>query len=244
MADALIEKEKLEEEIRKQERLAALGRIVTGVAHELRNPIGVIKATVQLMEAEKKDPSIQEYCQVIKQQVDRQNKVIHELLSYGKPSKPVKEMVQINKLLDSVLTFFIAAQLRQSNIELVTNFSPELPPVYADGERIKQVFVNIILNAIEVMPGGGKLDITTRHDANNVIISFKDTGTGIDKEKIKNIFDPFFTTKETGTGLGLTICNQIISMHNGVITAECNEDGGMTFTVKLPLNQEMGRDDR
>lgn len=240
MAQALEEKELLEKEMMRQERLAALGQVVTGVAHELRNPIGIIKTTVQVMESEVEEP-IKEYCRVIKQQVDRQNKVIKELLAYGRPSKPVKENVQVNDLLNSVLTF-IGAQLRQNNIKLKTDFAAELPPVFADAERIKQVFVNLILNAIQAMPEGGELCITTSCEQQKVSISFKDTGIGISDQNMKRIFDPFFTTKDAGTGLGLTICNQIMQMHNGEIKAERNADTGMIFTVILPTSEELRRD--
>ncbi len=236
MAHALAEKERLEEEMQRQERLAALGQVVTGVAHELRNPIGVIKTTVQLMEKEV-DESAKEYCSVIKQQVDRQNKVIQELLAYGRPSKPVKENVQVNNLLNSVLTF-IHPQLRQSSIKLKTNFNNDLPLLFIDAERIKQVFVNLILNAVHAMPEGGELSISTDFDQDKVIISFKDTGIGISDEEMKKVFDPFFTTKDSGTGLGLTICNQILQMHNGSISAQKNIDTGMTFTVILPISNE------
>ena len=236
MAHALAEKERLEEEMQRQERLAALGQVVTGVAHELRNPIGVIKTTVQLMEKEV-DESAKEYCSVIKQQVDRQNKVIQELLSYGRPSKPIKENVQVNDLLNSVLTF-IRPQLRQSNIKLQTNFCNDLPLLFIDVERIKQVFVNLILNAVHAMPEGGELSIFTDFDQHKVTISFKDTGIGISDENMKKIFDPFFTTKDSGTGLGLTICNQIMQMHNGSISVQKNTGAGMTFTVTLPISNE------
>ena len=240
MARSVAEKERLEVEIRRQERLASLGQVVTGVAHELRNPIGIIKTSVQVMEREITDNAVQEYCQVIKQQVDRQNKVINELLAYGRPSKPVLDYYEINKLLDSVLTF-TGAQLRQNKVKLVTNFDATVPLVFVDGERIKQVFVNLILNAIEAMPGGGTLRISTKTHQDEVLIKFKDTGSGIQQlEDLTKVFEPFFTTKDAGTGLGLTICNQIMSMHKGKLYVENNVDGGATFIIKIPFIDNRG----
>jgi signal transduction histidine kinase len=239
MASSLAEKERLEEEMHRQERLASLGQVVTGVAHELRNPLGIIKTSVQLMEGEVKEPSLQEYCQVIKYQVDRQNKVITELLAYGRPSKPLMEQVQVNILLESVLTF-TGAQLRQNNVKLKTMFGQNLPLVYADADRIKQVFVNLILNSVEAMPRGGQLLISTDYDQDQVLVTFRDTGEGIQCENINRIFEPFFTTKDTGTGLGLTICKQIMTLHKGDIQVENNDEGGVTFIVMLPISEQGG----
>ncbi|MEG6616872.1 ATP-binding protein [Peptococcaceae bacterium 1198_IL3148] len=237
MACSLAEKERLEEEMRRQERLASLGQVVTGVAHELRNPLGIIKTTVQLMEGEVNEPSVQEYCHVIKNQVDRQNKVITELLAYGRPSKPLKELLQLNKLLDAVLTF-TSAQLRQNKVKLKTIYDQNLPHVYADADRIKQVFVNLILNSVQAMPHGGRLVISTSYNLDQVMVKFKDSGIGIQEGDIKKVFEPFFTTKDTGTGLGLTICRQIVMMHKGDIKVENNEEGGVTFIVILPIVEQ------
>ncbi len=233
MAMGLGEKDKLEEELRRTERLAALGRLVTGVAHELRNPIGVVKATVQVMEAELKNtPDITEYTAVIKEHVDRQNRVIQELLDFGRPSKPLIQPVSVNSLLNKVLTF-TSPMLRQHKIDLQIYPAEEIPLVNADGEKIKQVFVNLILNAIQAMPDGGELKIASYPKDEYVCIEFTDNGEGIPHETVSSIFDPFYTTKDSGIGLGLSISHQIVKSHGGTIEVSSEVGRGTTFTVKL-----------
>jgi len=237
MARSVAEKEKLEEELRRSERLAALGRLVAGVAHELRNPIGIVKTITQLMEQELRNvPAALEYSKVIKEQVERQNRVIKELLDFGRPSKPIIEPVSINSLLEKVLTF-TEPMLRQHNITLELSLASELPQVRVDGEQIKQVFVNLILNAVQAMPESGKLTIKTFSEKGYVCTAFNDTGKGIPPSEIKNIFDPFYTTKDTGTGLGLSISHQIVNLNKGIIEVESSSKGS-TFTVKLPIPKE------
>lgn len=242
MARSVEEKEKLEEELRRSERLAALGRLVAGVAHELRNPIGIVKTTTQLMEQEFRDnvPDIIQFSQVIREQVDRQNRVIKELLDFGRPSKPVIENVSVNSLLEKVLTF-TEAMLRQYKIKLTLSLADTLPLIRVDGEQIKQVFVNLILNAIQAMPEGGELIITSFNDDSHVIVEFKDTGPGISPGDLKNIFDPFYTTKDTGTGLGLSISHRIVTLNDGTIDVQ-SDDTGTVFAVKFPVPEETGGD--
>lgn len=235
MALALAEKEKLEAELHRSERLAALGRLVTGVAHELRNPIGVIKATVQVMEKEfEMIPGISDYSTVVKEQVNRQNRVIQELLDFGRPSTPIIQNVSVNTLIQAVLTF-TEPLLRQHKIKLVKELNEGLPQVEVDGERIKQVFVNLILNAVQAMPDGGRLTLVTSTDSWKVMVRFIDTGEGIAEEDLPSIFDPFYTTKDGGTGLGLSISHQIIKVHGGTIDASSIKSQGTTFTVNLPV---------
>lgn len=237
MSRSVAEKEKLEEELRRSERLAALGRLVAGVAHELRNPIGIVKTTTQLMEQELSDiPTALEYTKVIKEQVERQNRVIKELLDFGRPSKPIIEAVSINSILRKVLTF-TEPMLRQHQIDLELSLASNLPAAWVDGEQIKQVFVNLIINAIQAMPEGGKLTISSFTQKEYVCIAFNDTGRGIPPGELKNIFDPFYTTKDSGTGLGLSISHQIVSLNKGIIDVESGSKGS-TFTVKLPIPKE------
>jgi len=242
MAISLSEKEKLEEELRRSERLAALGRLVTGVAHELRNPIGIIKTTVQLMEKDLEKADVtHEYFDVIEEQIERQNRVIQELLDFGRPSKHMVQSANINSLLERVL-IFTSPMLRQHNIKLEQILDQGLPFIEIDAERIKQVFVNIILNAVQAMPGGGKLTIWTGHDSDWVNIGFEDTGSGISPSEMASIFDPFYTTREYGTGLGLSISHQIIKTHDGHINVDSTLGTGTKFTVKLPLSAKTGGD--
>ncbi len=234
MADSLKEKKRLEEELLRSERLVALGRLVTGIAHELRNPLGIVKATVQVMEGEFKSvPDLKEYTKVICEQIDRGNKVIQELLDFGRPSKPIVSPTDLNKLLESVLTFTYP-MLRQNKIELIKNFDESLPLAEIDSDKIKQVFVNLILNAVQAMPKGGFLKISTFQKDNFAHISFNDNGQGINDLDLPRIFDPFYTTKDDGAGLGLSISHQIIRMHSGKIWVSDTSQEGSTFTVSLP----------
>ncbi|WP_347490686.1 ATP-binding protein [Desulfoscipio sp. XC116] len=235
MAASLAEKEKLEEELRRSERLAALGRLVTGVAHELRNPIGVIKATVQLMEKDFAHISeTQEYVKIINEQISRSNRVIQELLDFGRPSKHIVQSAFINALLEKVLTF-TSPMLRQQHIQLQLQFDESIPYTEVDAEKIKQVFVNLILNAAQAMPDGGTLTIKTFHDSKWVYTDFTDNGSGIELAELGSIFDPFYTTKESGAGLGLSISHQIVRAHGGHINVSSHINEGTTFTVQLPL---------
>lgn len=234
MAGSLKEKKRLQEELMRSERLVALGRLVTGIAHELRNPLGIVKATVQVMEGEYKSlPEIKEYTKVICEQIDRGNRVVQELLDFGRPSKPIVSPTDLNELLESVLTFTYP-MLRQNKIQLEKSFTPQLPPAAIDGDRIKQVFVNLILNAIQATPEGGKLEIKTRAEKDTIEVHFTDTGKGIELHDLPRIFDPFYTTKEDGAGLGLSISHQIVHMHGGKISVLETSPFGTTFTVSLP----------
>lgn len=235
MAVSLEEKEKLEEELRRSERLAALGRLVTGVAHELRNPIGIVKTTVQIMEKELENKNVdKEYFKVIDEQILRQNRVIEELLDFGRPGKNLVQNANINSLLERVL-IFTKPMLLQHRVQLQLALDPQLPTILADAERIKQVFVNIILNAVQAMPEGGQLTISTRQHQQWIQIAFEDTGPGIAPEEVATIFDPFYTTREYGTGLGLSISYQIVKTHDGHIEVESTPGKGTCFIVHLPL---------
>ena len=237
MAVSLADKEKLEEHLHRSERLASLGRLVTGVAHELRNPIGIIKATVQLMEGDyKNDPNFKEYTSVIHEQIHRQNTVIKELLDFGRPQKPVIQEGSVNTLLEGILTF-TEPLLRQHKITLRRCLDPDLPTIKLDGERLKQVFVNLVLNAVQAMPDGGNLTIATSANPKSIDIAFTDSGSGIKDEDLPKIFEPFYTTKHGGTGLGLSICHQIVEMHGGMIDVYSIPEEGTTFKVILPQNK-------
>ena len=235
MAESLSEKERLEDQLRQSEHLIALGRLVTGVAHELRNPIGIIKTLVDLMKQEYSQMSgIEEFTRAIDEQVDRQDMVIQELLDFGRPTKVSIKKCSINDLIMGVLSFS-AAMLRKQKVKVQLQLDNKLPKILADTEKLKQVFVNIIVNAAEAMPAGGNLDIATRQNNEMVIISLSDTGEGIPGEDMLKIFDPFYTTKEAGTGLGLSISYQSIKLHGGMIEVDSAPNKGTTFIIMLPV---------
>ena len=235
MAVSLTEKERLEDQLRQSEHLIALGRLATGVAHELRNPIGIIKTLVELMKQEYSQVSgIEEFTRAIDEQIDRQALEIQELLDFGRPTKVSIKECSVNDLIKGVLSFS-AAMLRKQRVGVVLQLDNKLSRILADTEKLKQVFVNIIVNASEAMPSGGKLEIITRETDNMVVISFSDTGEGIPAEEMVRIFDPFYTTKKTGTGLGLSISYQSIQLHGGTIEVDSTLNKGSTFIISLPV---------
>lgn len=239
MADNLKEKKRLEEELMRSERLVALGRLVTGVAHELRNPLAIVKATVQVMEGEfKTQQGLKEYTKVICEQIDRGNSVIKELLDFGRPSKPIVSPTGLNSLLESVLTFTYP-MLRQNKIALEKRFESNLPLVNIDRDRMKQVFVNLILNAIQAMEGGGKLIIESHVNEEAIEVWFIDSGSGIEVNDLPRVFDPFYTTRDDGAGLGLSISYQIIHMHLGKIWVSETSPKGTTVVVSIPKSNLM-----
>jgi len=234
MADNLKEKKRLEEELMRSERLVALGRLVTGVAHELRNPLAIVKATVQVMAGEfKTQEGMKEYTKVICEQIDRGNSVIKELLDFGRPSKPMISPTELNGLLESVLTFTYP-MLRQNKIELEKRFALNLPRVNIDRDRMKQVFVNLILNAIQAMQGGGKLIIQSIDKEETLEVRFIDSGAGIKIDDLPRIFDPFYTTRDDGSGLGLSISYQFMNMQRGKIWVFETSPQGTTMAVSIP----------
>ncbi|MHB8076451.1 ATP-binding protein [Desulfosporosinus fructosivorans] len=235
MAVGLSEKERLEDQLRQSEHLIALGRLATGVAHELRNPIGIIKTLVELMKQEYSQVSgIEEFTKAIDEQVDRQDMEIQELLDFGRPTRVSIRECSVNDLIKSVLSFS-AAMLRNQKVRVELLLDNTLSQILADTEKLKQVFVNIIVNAAEAMPDGGKLEIITKETDSIVIISFSDTGEGIPAEEKLRIFDPFYTTKKTGTGLGLSISYQSVQLHGGTIDVESDLGRGSTFIISLPV---------
>jgi signal transduction histidine kinase len=238
LALGLTEKERLEDQLRQSEHLIALGRLATGVAHELRNPIAIIKTLVELMKQEYAQVSgIEEFTKAIDEQIDRQDFEIQELLDFGRPTKVSTKECSVNDLIKGVLSFS-TAMLRKQKVKVELNLEPKLSKILADTEKLKQVFVNIIVNSAEAMPDGGKLEISTNETDGMITISFSDSGEGIPPADKLRIFDPFYTTKKTGTGLGLSISYQSIKLHNGTIQVDSNLGKGTTFNIYLPVKTQ------
>ncbi len=238
MARGLAEKEMILEKLRRSECLAALGRLVTNIAHELKNPAGVIEVTVQLIEEEykKKVPGLGEYIKVIRNQLRRHHELVQELVDFSRPNSCQLKQLSVNRLLQEVLSF--SEPLRKKyNIELVLNLAKALPGIQGDSERLKRVFSNLITNAIEAMPSGGTLSVSSKVTNGYVEVAVQDTGFGIAAEDIPHIFELFYTTKAGGTGLGLALTKQIVEMHGGQITAESKKQGA-TFKVYLPVSTD------
>jgi len=227
----------LEDRLRKMERLAELGTLASGMAHEIGTPMNVILGRAELLMRKAKDESTRRGLETIVTQVERITKIMNQLLSFARkrPSERhgVDLVVAVGNVLDMLLEKF-----NKYHIQVVKDYAPDLPLVLADLDHISQVLLNLMLNACQSMPEGGTLTIMLRSKGNMVEFSLQDTGTGIPKDQIFKIFDPFFTTKAVGegTGLGLTVVHGIIQEHNGTIRVSSVPDQGTTFTVALPVS--------
>jgi PAS domain S-box-containing protein len=237
------EKQRLEEGLLLAGRLAAIGELAAGIAHELNNPLAAIQGFAQLLtksndlnEATKKDLDI------IYREAQRAARITQNLLSFARKHKPEKQLISINEALEKTLELR-AHEMKANNIELSVQLQPDLPLTMVDFYQIQQVFMNIIINAEQAMVeahGKGKLVIKTRTAGNSIEITFTDDGPGISEEDLNRIFDPFFTTKEVGkgTGLGLSLCHGIVQTHGGRIYAKSKLGKGATFVVEIPIMSE------
>jgi two-component system, NtrC family, sensor kinase len=225
-------------QLERADRLASIGEMAAGIAHEIKNPLAGISAAVTIIKDDMPldDPRGAILGEVI-DQVKRLDKTVNDLLFFGKPSLPELSCVNINSILTTTLKF--ASQHRGiGHVEKRIDLQPDLPPVYADDKQMQQVFLNIILNAYQAMPSGGVLGITSsltvRDDIEYVRVEVSDTGTGIPPQILEKIFSPFYTTKAQGTGLGLPICSKLVKLHNGDIRVTSDITAGTVFTVELP----------
>lgn len=221
------------------EKMSALGQFSAGIAHEIKNPLTGVFTYIKLMRKNIMEDKInlQEFkdrLSIMEQETDRCVKIIKNLLDFSRQSEPSFKEIDINSLLEDSLSF-IQHHAELEKVKIIKELNPDLPKVNVDPDQLQQVFVNIILNAIQAMqPEGGTLTIKTdRADTDGVYIKFTDTGCGISEDNMKKLFTPFFTTKPKGSGLGLAVCYGIIEKHKGKIEVESKLGEGTTFTVKL-----------
>lgn len=232
---------KLENQIRRAEKLSAVGELASGIAHEIRNPLGIIKTIAQTITNDIEDEEINEGLEIIVHEVNRTNIVIKGLLDFAKPGIHQKKYHSINKLISEVL-LIIDKYTQQHHVEVNYDYKND-KSILVDVDKLKQAFINIIFNAVQAMPEGGSLDIGLTAQDDFVKISFKDTGLGIPKEIVEKIFEPFYTTKDTGTGLGLAITHRIIEEHEGYIEVDSNLGEGTKINIYLPIEQKGAKDD-
>ena len=227
------QKERLETEIERRERLKSVGILAAGMAHEIKNPLTSIKTFAEYLPKKYNDPEFREkFSRIVVDEVDRVNNIVEQLLEFSKPSDPNLKPVLIAELLDQTVSLLNNNMLRHG-IELSKHLDP-YAIVLADPNQLKQVFLNILLNSIQSMPSGGKLSIIARAEATAEIkVTISDTGCGISAEQLTHVFDPFYTTKEDGTGLGLAIVHGIITKHGGKIQMESEPGKGTTVNVTL-----------
>lgn len=230
------EKHLLEEQARLADKLAVIGQMAAGTAHEIRNPLTGIRGFVQLIEKAliKHDLKEQaEYVPMILAEIDRINEIIKDFLLLAKPAKATEELFDVNQAVAECLVF-VENETLLREVEMVVRYADGLPPVRGEMDKLKQVVLNLARNALEAMPGGGRLEVGTRSDGNWIVIEIRDTGEGIPADKLQKIFEPFFTTKEGGTGLGLPVSYKIVQDFGGELTAESEVGKGTLFQVRLP----------
>jgi two-component system NtrC family sensor kinase len=234
-------------QLTQSEKLAATGKLAASIAHELNNPLQAVQGCVYLVadRAAPDDPNRQ-YLDIAREELDRMARIVGRMVDFYRPSDEGRVPTDVNALLENVVAL-VGKRLQQGGIEVDLKLAPNLPLIAATGDHLKQVFLNIIINALEAMPQGGRLDMATRHvsergaltkastDAGFVEIEFADTGVGIPEEHIHNVFDPFYTTKPDGMGLGLSVSYGIVERHGGQIQVESKVGEETTFVVRLPV---------
>jgi len=237
LKDSYRELEKTQEQLIRSEKLASAGRMAASVAHEIRNPLNVILMSAQLLNKKfKENLSQREYMNfmnLIIKNIERLNYLIEEFVSSARPPQLKMKLSNIGKILQEVISS-TSKKCQDQRIKVMKNIEPHLPQIRVDREHIYQAFLNMALNGIEAMPGGGTLSISAESNEKFIKVGFADTGCGIPKDDMIRLFDPFFTSKKGGMGLGLFVCYGIISSHQGTIEVE-SKKGKTIFMVQLPF---------
>jgi signal transduction histidine kinase len=233
-----------QDELIRGEKLAILGQMAGGVGHELRNPLGAIKNAVYFlnMALEEPDPEIKETLDILENEVLTSERIISSLLGFARSKPPVRRKVRVKDCIQEALSRVIVPD----KVDVVSQLDETLPTILVDPDQLLQVFGNILLNAIQAMPEGGKLVLGAEvQHASWMTISFSDTGVGIPKENLAKLFEPLFTTKAKGIGLGMAITKTLVEANGGAIEVHSEVGKGSTFTVKLPvLREEENRHER
>lgn len=224
------------EQLRRADRLSALGELSAGLAHEIRNPLGSIEGAVQILgRQELADDTRKEFTELARKEVLRLKGLLTNFLEFARPQPPQRVPTDPRLLLQSV-SQLAADTAAIAGVSFRLECPVELPPLAADPEQIKQVLLNLVLNAIQAMPRGGQIVLRANRETEGVRLEVQDEGSGIAAEEVEKVFDPFYTTRAGGTGLGLSIAYQIVSRHGGHISVRTNPERGMTFSIDLPAD--------
>lgn len=234
----LSESEKrLAEQVRHSEKLSALGVLIAGLAHEIRNPLGIISATAQLLKEDQDQSTLQEGLEIIRQETTRLNQILTQLIDFAKPSPSQGGFLNLNELITESIPFF-RKLLEEQGIKLQTALSGNSLTIYFDPQKFKQLLINLVLNSSQAMPRGGIIEISTWEKEGRVFMQVRDNGQGISQEILPQIFNPFFTTKEQGTGLGLSIVHRIIGDYQGKIKVESTVNEETKVMISLPKGEK------
>lgn len=228
-----------EGELIKANKLSALGELASSIAHEIKNPLISIQGFARRIGTTEDRDKLEKYAKFIEQEADRLTQVLTKLLGFSRMDEPKKDFLNMNDIVDDTVLFMEHHLTRFKNVEIAVEKEPDLPLVQVDRIHVQQTVVNILMNAAQAMPGGGKILIKTGRGDQYVFISITDTGVGIKEEDLEKIFEPFFTTKEKeqGTGLGLSLCKRLIEANAGKIEVKSTVGEGTTFTIMIPINQ-------
>jgi signal transduction histidine kinase len=232
-----MERLRLKERLSRAERLSALGEMAAGISHEIRNPLGIIRSSAELLKKKvtKIDPS-NSIPDIIVEEANRLNNIITGFINFARPRSPVLSPCRIEEVIEKNITY-LSMQMEENGYTINKGYQNSLPEIQADAAMLYQSFLNILINAMQAMPGGGAIDVSIGANDNIVTIDFDDQGKGIADEVLEKIWDPFFTTKEMGTGLGLGIVKNIIESHGGSIQIVNRDQGGARVTVELPVER-------
>jgi signal transduction histidine kinase len=218
------------------QKLAALGRLTSGVAHEIKNPLNAMVIHVALLrqKLEKAGPEARSYLDVLEEEIRRLDRVIQGFLKFTRPEELQLEAIPIEDVLGEA-TRLLAGEVESKGIRMETEIAPDLPKIYGDRELLQQAVLNLMLNACEAMPEGGELRLIASHpEEGRVVLDIQDSGIGIETEEISKIFDLYYTTKSRGSGIGLSMVYRIIQLHDGDVTVDSTPGQGARFTITLP----------
>jgi two-component system sensor histidine kinase HydH len=225
------------EGMKRAERLYALGQLSAGLAHEIRNPLASIEGAALVVQRDSdSEGRRREFLEIIQKECRRLNRLLSSFLDFAKPRQPQLRTVQVDGLLESVIVLASHAKHGES-VCVQKQVRPGVSTVECDPEQLKQVLLNLTMNALQVTPERGTILLTAVQSETHLVISVHDSGPGINSDDLERIFDPFFTTKESGTGLGLSIAHQIVAQHGGTLVVTRNSPEGATFQISLPLRQ-------
>ncbi|MDI6907327.1 MAG: ATP-binding protein [Thermoanaerobacterales bacterium] len=232
----------LREFVRGQEKAAAAGQLAASIAHEIRNPLTAAAGFLQLIMESPESSKVREYAGWVARELEHVRRITSDFLSLARPRPPERRPVNPAEIIED-LRLILESEAMLHDITLQLDVLCDLPTVWVDPDQIRQVILNLVKNAVQAMDGGGRLLIGVRADGDTLVIKVSDTGHGIPPEVLPNIFQPFLTTKETGTGLGLTVCRNIVEAHGGRIAVESSEGVGTTFRVFLPIGSDLPKGD-
>ena len=227
----------LKEKLGNAERLASLGKMVAGISHEIRNPLGIITSTAELLKQKlaKTDPEV-DLADVIVQEANRLNSIVTDFLDFARPQAPNLMPCKVDEVIEKNLTF-LAPEINKNGYKVHKQFATHIPEIQADPGLLYQAFLNILMNAMQAMPQGGAIYIELSARGHTMTIIFSDEGPGIPDKTLDKIWEPFFTTKDTGSGLGLPIVKKIIEGHGGIIEVENGPKKGALVTITLPAER-------